>query len=300
MHEARHEFKGVVAAIITPYTDDGEINEEVYRRIVDFNIDAGIDGFWVSGGTGESVLLDDDERIRLAQITVDQARGRAKSIIHVGALTTRSAARIAEGARKAGADAVCCVPPFFYHPADRAIVEHYKAVGEAGDLPLFLYNLPSSTGVEITPPLMERIAEAVPQLAGIKHSVFDLNSFQAFVEMDLAAFIGISGMLLPAMTLGAVGTIDGPPNAFPELFVEVYDAYTKGDLERAQKAQRRASRFNSLIWSSPRRAAFHSCFKTILSARLGVDCGRPRPPLLDLTEEEKRDLLRSVREMGLL
>ena len=195
MHDARREFKGIIAAIVTPYTSDGEINEEAYRKIVDFNIDAGISGFWVAGGTGESVLLDDDERIRLGELTVDQAKGRAKTILHVGALTTRSAARIAEGAARAGAEAIACVPPFFYHPSDKAIVEHYKTVAAAADLPLFLYNLPSSTGVEITPALAEKIAEAVPQLAGIKHSVWDLNSFRAFVEMGLASFIGIWGRM---------------------------------------------------------------------------------------------------------
>ena len=300
MHDARREFKGIIAAIVTPYTSDGEINEEAYRKIVDFNIDAGISGFWVAGGTGESVLLDDDERIRLGELTVDQAKGRAKTILHVGALTTRSAARIAEGAARAGAEAIACVPPFFYHPSDKAIVEHYKTVAAAADLPLFLYNLPSSTGVEITPALAEKIAEAVPQLAGIKHSVWDLNSFRAFVEMGLASFIGISGILLPAMTVGAVGTVDGFPNVFPEVFVEIYDAYMKGNVKRAEEAQQRANRFNRLIWPGPFGVAFHSAFKTIIKERLGIDCGGARRPLLDLTEEQQQDLLNRTRELGLL
>lgn len=299
MHEARHEFKGVVSAIVTPYTADGVINEDAYRRIVEFNIRAGIDGFWVAGGTGESVLLDEEERIRLAEITVDQARGRAKTILHVGALTTRSAARMAEGARKAGADAIACVPPFFYHPSDRAIVEHYRTVAEAADLPLFLYNLPMCTGVEITPPLMAKLIDAVPQLAGIKHSAFNVYNLRLFVEMDLAAFIGMSAILLPAMTLGACGTIDGPPGVWPEPFVEVYNAYVKGDLERAQKTQERAGKLATLVWSSSAfREAFHSAFKTILGARLGLDCGSPRRPLLELDAEEKQELLEKAREIG--
>ena len=300
MHDARHQFKGVVSALIPPFDSNGEINEEAYRKIVDFNIDAGISGFWVAGGTGESVLLDDDERIRLGEITVAQAKGRAKTILHVGALTTRSAARMAEGAAKAGADAVACVPPFFYTPGDKAIVEHYKTVAAAADLPLFLYNLPSCTGVEITPARAEMIAEAVPQLAGLKHSVWDLNSFQMFAEMDMAASIGISAILLPALTLGAAGTIDGFPNVFPETFVEIYDAYQKGDTKRAEAAQKKASSFNRLVFPGPFGVAFHSVFKTVMKERLGIDCGGARRPLLDLTAEQQQDLLTRTRKLGLL
>lgn len=299
MHRARHEFKGVISAIVTPFKND-EIDEEVYRKIVDFNIDAGISGFWVAGGTGESVLLTDEERIRLGQITVEQARKRAKTILHVGALTTRSAARMAEGAAKAGAEAIACVPPFFYHPSDAAIVQHYKTVAAAADLPLFLYNLPSCTGVEITPALAQKIAEAVPQLAGLKHSVWDLNNFQMFVEMGMTSFIGISSILLPALTLGAAGTIDGFPCVFPEPFVEIYEAYQQGDQKRAERAQARINQFNRLVWPGPFGVAFHSVFKTILDERLGVSCGRPRPPLLELTPEQKKDLLERTRKLGLL
>jgi dihydrodipicolinate synthase/N-acetylneuraminate lyase len=300
MHRARHQFKGVISAIITPYDRRGRINEALYRKVVDFNINAGIDGFWVAGGTGESVLLTDEERIRLGQLTVDQARGRAKTILHVGALTTRSAARMAEGAAKAGAEAIAAVPPFFYRPSDKAIVEHYKTVAAAADLPLFLYNLPSCTGVEITPPLASKIAEVVPQLAGIKHSVWDLNNFQGFVQMDLAAFIGISSILVPALSLGGAGTIDGFPCVFPEVFVETYKAYREGDQKRAEQAQKRANGFNHLIWPGPFGSAAHSAFKTVLTERLGEDCGKPRPPLLDLTPSQKRDLLNRVTKLKLM
>ena len=300
MHEARHEFKGVIAAIITPYDSEGNINEDAYRKIVNFNIDAGIDGFWVAGGTGESVLLDDDERIRLGQITVEQAQGRAKTILHAGALTTRSAARIAEAGSKAGADAIACVPPFFYGPSDAAMVEHYKTVAAAADLPFFLYNLPSCTGFEITPSRAEKVAEAVPQLAGLKHSVWDQNNFQSFIDMDMAAFIGISSMLLPTLTLGGVGTIDGFPNVFPEVFVEIYNAYQSGDLKRAEAAQKKANSFNRLVFPGPFHVAFHSAFKTVMRERLGIDCGGARRPLMDLTPEQRQDLLNRTRKLGLL
>ena len=289
-------FRGIYPAIVTPMTPQDELNEEAFRKVMEFNIQAGVHGFWVAGGTGESVMLDDAENNRLAEISADQARGRAKIIMHVGAPTTKRAARMAEFAAGAGVDAICCVPPFFYRRTDEAIVEHYRVVAAAADLPFFSYNLPGSTGVEITPGLMLKIQEGVPQLAGLKHSAVEFSYVRTFVKMGLACFIGRCPLMLPALLVGAVGCIDGPPNMIPEPFVEVWRAYQEGDLERAQAAQDRAVEAVKLIrWDS-----FHAVFKTVLSERLGVDCGSPRPPGQPLPPEDREALLQGLSKLGLL
>ena len=164
------DFEGILPAIITPMGEDGRLNEAAFREVMEYNIQAGVHGFWIAGGTGESVLLDDEENMKIAEIAADQNRGRVNNIMHVGAATTERAAALAEHAAKMGNEAICCVPPFFYRQSDDAIVEHYRIVGEAADLPLFVYNLPQSTGVEITPELMQKIQDRVPQLKGLKHS----------------------------------------------------------------------------------------------------------------------------------
>ena len=203
------EFRGVFPAIITPMTPDGKLNEEAFRQVIEFNIQAGVHGFWVAGGTGESVMLDDEENKRIAEIVVERSRGRVKNIMHVGAPTTARAARMAEHAARAGVEAICCVPPFFYRRTDKEIVEHYRTVAEAADLPLFVYNLPSATGVEITPVLMQKIQEKVPQLVGLKHSAPTLSHVRAFARMGFSCLIGNCRMMLPALTLGAAGCEDG-------------------------------------------------------------------------------------------
>ena len=108
------EFQGLYPAIITPMTADGGLNEDSYRKVMEFNIQAGVAGFWVAGGTGESILLDDEENHRVAEIVADQSQGRVKNIMHIGAPTTTRAAKMAEHAAKVGVEAICCVPPFFY------------------------------------------------------------------------------------------------------------------------------------------------------------------------------------------
>lgn len=290
------EFQGVYPAIITPMTSKDELNEEAFRKVMEFNIQAGVHGFWVAGGTGESVMLDDAENHRLADIAAEQARGRVKIIMHVGAPTTKRAAQMAEYAARAGVDAICCVPPFFYRRTDEAIVEHYRVVAAAADLPFFSYNLPGATGVEITPRLLLKIQEGVPQLAGLKHSAVEFSYVRTFAKMGLACFIGRCPLMLPALLIGAVGCIDGPPNMVPEPFVEVWRAYQEGDLARARSAQDRAIEVVKLIrWDS-----FHAVFKTVLSERLGVDCGNPRPPGQPLPPEERQALLQRLSELKLI
>jgi dihydrodipicolinate synthase/N-acetylneuraminate lyase len=289
------EFKGILPAIITPMTSDGGLNEAAFREVIEFNIQAGVHGFWVAGGTGESVLLDDEENMRIAEIASDQSRGRINNIMHVGAATTARAAKLAEHAARSGVEAICCVPPFFYRQTDEAIVEHYRVVGAAADIPLFVYNLPQSTGVEITPELMKKIQDGVPQLRGLKHSAVTFANVRAFADMGLDCLIGNSMLMLPALTIGATGCVDGPPNMAPELWVEIWNAYEAGDLERAEAAQKRATAVTSLV----REYGLHATAKAVLSERLGIDCGSPRAPGRALTESQRADVLRRAADLGL-
>ena len=231
------EFRGIYPAIITPMRRDGEIDEAAFREVMEYNIRAGVHGFWVAGGTGESILLTEDENGRIAEAAADQNRGRVKNIMHVGAATTAQTIRQAERAARAGVEAICAVPPFFYNGSDDDVVEYYRAVGSATDLPLFIYNLPSATGVEITTDLADRIQDRVPQLAGLKHSALNFGNIVHFANMGLDCFTGSGMLMVSALSLGAAGTVDGPPCAAPEPWVEAWDAYHAGDMKAAEAAQ---------------------------------------------------------------
>ncbi len=290
------DFKGVVAATITPFTPEGRLNEDAFRRVMESNIRAGVDGFWISGGTGESVLLTEDEIIRTAQISAELCKGRATSIVHVGALTTASAVRMARGAGDAGADAVACVPPFFYHPSDQAIIDHYRAVVDAARLPLFIYNQPKYTGVEFTAPLMEKVLRAVPNVAGVKHSAPDFNNIRRFAGMGMAVFTGSGSLFLAALTAGAVGVVDGPLTVAPELWVNAYRSFKQGDLKTAQEYQGKA---NVLIDLAARYGMQATC-KALVDARMDMDCGVPRLPIPALSNDDRRELIAAARAAGVL
>ena len=289
------EFEGAVPALVTPMTPDDAFNEEAFRKLVEYNINAGAHGFWMAGGSGESIMLDDDENGRIAEASVDQSAGRARIIMHVGAPTTARAARMAERAARAGVDAICCVPPFFYRISDDDIAEHYRTVAAAADLPLFIYNLPSCTGVEITPQLAARVQDRVPQLLGLKHSAPFIGHVRSFAKMGLRCFIGNSTLMLPALTMGAIGCVDGPPSLAPEVWVEIYEAYKAGDLPRSEQAQSRAAEIAGLFqWGN-----YHATIKALLSHRLGIDLGTPRAPQRGLSKENHTMVIKEAEAIGL-
>ena len=288
-------YEGIFPAIATPMSSDGTLNETAFREVMEFNIQAGVGGFWVAGGNGESVLLSDEENMRIAEIASDQNRGRINNIMHVGAPTTERAVKLAEHAAKAGAEAICCVPPFFYRQTDEAIVEHYKAVAASADLPFYVYNLPQSTGVEITVELMQKIQDGVPQLAGLKHSSINFANVREWVKMDLKCFIGSSMLMVPALSIGAVGCIDGPPCAAPELWVAIWKSWQAGNINEAMNAQKKASSFTELM----REAGVHSGTKAVLTERLGIDCGSGRLPNPPLEGKRRENILQRVADLGI-
>jgi 4-hydroxy-tetrahydrodipicolinate synthase len=291
------KFEGILPALITPNDADGNLNEDAFRKVLEFNLDAGVHGFWVAGGTGECILLSDEENRRVATVTAETVGDRAKIIMHVGAPTTERSVALAKHASEVGCHAICCVPPFFYRRSDDEIVKHYQAVGAAADLPLFVYNLPSATGVEITPDLMGKIQDGVPQLRGLKHSALPFANIWKFAQMGLDCMTGSCLLMLPGLTIGATGCVDGPPNALPELWVAIWDKYQAGDLAGAKEAQHRAR----VAWESvsvPGRG-FHAAIKAAVSERIGVDCGPPRSPGEPLSAEQATTLREVLQKLAL-
>jgi dihydrodipicolinate synthase/N-acetylneuraminate lyase len=291
------EFKGMFPAPPTPVTDDGKIHEKALRALLEDNITHGANGFWMAGSTGEGPILTEDQRDAVARISGEVCRGRALVIMHVGAISTAAAVKAATSARASGCAAVCCVPPFFFPSSERSRIDHYKAVADAaGDLPFFVYNLPQLTQVETVPALMEKFMRAIPTLKGLKHSAPNFSDIRVFADMGLICFSGNGAFPLPALTMGAVGSIDAPLALAPWHYAELFAAWEEGDLARAKTLQDGVRKYVQLVWMFG--APAHVC-KVVLSARLGIDCGRPIPPVNALDDDEMQEVLRSARSLGL-
>jgi dihydrodipicolinate synthase/N-acetylneuraminate lyase len=291
------EFKGVFPAPPTPLTQDGRVHEKALRALLEDNIAHGANGFWMAGSTGEGPILADEQRDTVARVAGETCRGRALVIMHVGAMSTASAVRAAGTARAAGCAAVCCVPPFFFPSSERSRIEHYKAVADAaGDLPFFVYNLPQLTQVETGPALMEKFMRAIPTLKGLKHSAPSFEDIRVFADMGLMCFSGNGAFPLPALTMGGVGSIDAPLALAPWHYAELFSAWEASDMAHAQALQDGVRKYVDLVWMFG--APAHVC-KTVLSVRLGIDCGRPIPPVNSLTDDEQHEVLRVAQSLGL-
>jgi len=290
------EYKGVFPAPPTPVTDIGLVHEQALRALLEDNITHGANGFWMAGTTGEGPILTDEQRDTVARVSAEVCRGRALVIMHVGAISTASAVRAARNARAAGCDAVCCLPPFFFPTSDRSRIEHYKAVADAaGDLPFFVYNLPQLTQVETVPALMEKFVREIPTLKGLKHSAPNFADIRVFADMGLTCFSGNGAFPLPALTMGAVGTIDAPLSLAPWHYAELFSAWEAADLARAQSLQEGVRQYVDLVWMFN---AMADVCKAVLTARLGIDCGRSIPPVNRLSEFERREVLRVADSLG--
>jgi dihydrodipicolinate synthase/N-acetylneuraminate lyase len=290
------EFKGVFPAPPTPISPDGSVNEKALRALLEDNISHGVNGFWMAGSTGEGPILTDEQRETVARVSGEVSQGKALVIMHVGAISTASAVRAAKKAKEYGCAAVCCVPPFFFRTTDRSRIDHYKAVADAADgLPFFVYNLPQLTQVETAPALMEKFMREVPTITGLKHSSVNFPDIRAFADMGLKCFSGNGALPLPALTMGAVGTVDAPLSIAPWHYVELFRSWERGDMARAQELQDGVGAIVKLVRMY--ESAPHVC-KAILSERIGIDCGRPIPPVNSLTDEEKAEVLRVARSLG--
>lgn len=292
------EWSGVFPANPTPVHADGRINEEALRAIFEDNLSHGVGGFWVAGSTGEGPVMSEQQRETTARVAGETISGRGLSIMHVGAVSTESAAKAAKAAAESGNDAICCVPPFFFRGGDQMTIDHYKRVADAADgLPFFVYNLPQLTQVEFTPELMAKVVDAVPTVIGLKHSAPTFGNIREFADMGLKCFSGNGAIPLPALTMGAVGTVDAPLSLAPWYYSELHDAWERGDFATAQRLQDGAKQIVDVVRMFGAPAAVT---KMILSERLGIDCGNPIPPVADLTDEQRPIVMAAAKEAGLL
>lgn len=285
-------FGGIIPALITPYQHDGEVHERSLVRIVREAMDAGVDGFYVGGSTGEAFLLTYRERTRLFEIVVDEVAGACPVICHVGAVGTREAVELGLHARSCGADAVSAVPPFYYAFSLDEIKAHYIAIADAVELPLILYNFPALTGVTLDSATVGQLF-AHPWISGIKHTSPDLYQLERMksAHPGLSILNGHDEVFLASLALGADGAIGSTYNFMADVFIRMRRLYECGDTAGAYSLQQRANR----IISTLQQVGVFRGIKHILEGR-GIECGGCRAPFRTLTESERRAIDEVMQE----
>lgn len=286
------KIEGIITALLTPFVN-GKVNEQALRDHVDFQIENGVHAIFPCGTMGEGPLMNAEQRRRVAEIVIDQAGGRVPVIVHVGSIGTATALGLAKHAEDAGADAVSSICPYYF-PHDRvSVINYYKSLSEATDLPVFIYNNPGLTKFNITPDMVEEIAKS-PNVVGVKDSSRSLPQITQIIRRlgkDFIVLIGGCWLLLPALAVGARGCVSSISNIFPDTVVEIYKAFQKGDLMWARNAHKRVT----AIWETLSRGPYISTHKEALRL-LAHDLGEVLGPLREMTDQEKKKLREDLRE----
>jgi len=229
-------FSGALSALITPFRG-GEVDEKAYRDLIEWQIQAGIDGIVPCGSTGESATLSHEEHDRVITIAVNQVKRRVPVVAGTGSNATAEAIRLTAHAREVGADGVLMISPYYNKPTQEGIYQHYKAVAAEVDIPIVVYNIPGRTGSNIAPETIARLAE-IKQVVAVKEAsgVMDQTSdIRRLCGDRIAILSGDDSLTLPIMALGGKGVIATISNVMPREIHELAAAGLSGDFARARE-----------------------------------------------------------------
>jgi 4-hydroxy-tetrahydrodipicolinate synthase len=229
------KFEGVYTALVTPFAADGSVDWKALRRLVDFQVEAGVAGLVPVGTTGESPTLEGGECREVIRVVVEQARGRVPVIAGAGSNCTAEAVHYAKDAKEVGAQATLQVTPYYNKPTPDGLLQHFRAVADAVDLPLVVYNIPGRTGKNIENPVMLEMAKH-PRIRAVKEASGDINQVMDLIAAkppDFAVLSGDDNLVYPIVTLGGTGVISVASNLVPDRMTAFVGALLKGDLVSA-------------------------------------------------------------------
>ncbi len=290
-------FRGVATALVTPMLPGGDIDTDALRRLVEFQITHGVNGLVPCGTTGESATLSHPEHHHVMDIVAEQAAGRVPIIVGAGSNSTREAISLTQHARAIGASAALSVAPYYNKPTQQGFFEHYKAIAEAVDIPIFVYNVPGRTGSNISAETILRLSE-IPGIAGVKEASGNIPQVMEILRHRPNHFSVLSGddaLTLPMMALGGDGVISVVANEVPEEFSAMVRCCLEGDFLRARTIHERLLDLMNanFIESNPIPA------KSALSM-MGMIHEVYRLPLTTLSMDHKFKLRRVLEELSLV
>jgi len=291
--------EGIIPPLTTPFTADGQVYVKGLRELVDFQCAAGAHGLFICGTYGSGPIMTLAQRKQVHEVVVDQAAGRLTVIAHVGTPSTAQSVELAQHAQSVGADAVASIPPYYHSHDELDVAAYMTALVGAVDLPVFIYNNPKTSGFNVTPKFLRQLAGL--GVAGVKDSNFRYIDFTHMVLAmeDAPGFqfvVGTEGFALAGWMAGAQGCVSGLANVFPELMVELWEAYKAGAYDKAASLQMRVNKARQILHIPSSTNA--ACY-AVLKAR-GVDGGFPIAPILWVTAESEKKMLAAYAEMGLL
>jgi len=289
-------FAGSLTALLTPFKD-GHLDEPALQKFVQWQIDQGTKGVIPCGTTGESPTLSHEEDMRVTSLTVEVAAGKVPVIAGTGSNSTEEAISLSRHAKEAGADAILVVAPYYNKPTQEGLYQHFKAIHDAVDLPLVLYNIPGRSIVDISVATMARLA-ALPNIVGVKDATGDLKrpaETRLAIGPDFCQLTGEDPMVMPFLGAGGHGCISVTSNVAPKLCAELHEAWGKGDLETARQINDRLYPLHHALFaeSSPGPVKY-------AASLLGLCQNELRLPLVTIEPKTEKLVYSAMVHAGLI
>jgi 4-hydroxy-tetrahydrodipicolinate synthase len=289
-------FEGIMTALITPLRD-GRVDEEALRRLVDWQVESGVHGLVPCGTTGESATLSHEEHERVIDVVIEQAAGRVPVIAGTGSNSTWETLNLTRHAAGAGASAALLITPYYNRPTQEGLYRHFEAVAKEVDIPIVLYNVPSRTGVNLEPKTVGRLCK-IDNVVGLKDAGPGIKQTLDTIDAcggEIAILSGDDFSNLAILAVGGRGAISVSSNVAPRLGAEVYNAWDRGDCDRARQLQQKLHPLNQCMFVEtnpiPAKWAVH---------RLGMCADEVRLPLTPLSEEFRPRVEAAMEKLGLL
>jgi len=289
-------FKGSIVAIVTPFKK-GKVDEKALGDLINWHIKEGTGAIVPCGTTGESATLDYEEHYRVVQFTVQAVKGRVPVIAGTGANSTDETIMITREAKKAKADAALIVAPYYNKPTQEGLYRHYKAVAEAVNIPIVLYNVPGRTAVNILPPTVARLAD-IKNIVAIKEATGDMKQVSEVIRLCGDRITVLSGddfTTLPLLALGGKGVISVSANVAPRLVSDMCLFWEKGKLDEARKVHYRLEPLNASMFIETNPIPV----KTAL-AMMGKIREEFRLPLCEMASANKEKLGKVLKDLNLV
>lgn len=290
-------FHGAIVALVTPFQGD-QLDEQGLIDLIEFQIAGGTHGIVPCGTTGESATIDFDEHKRVIDLTVKTVNGRVPVVAGTGANNTLEAIELTESAKESGADAVLSVVPYYNKPSQEGLYLHFRRIAEAVDIPMFLYNVPGRTVVNMLPETVARLAE-IDNIIGIKEASGSLEQISDVIRRCPEDFIVLSGddfTAMPTVSIGGKGVISVISNVWPSAMSQMMEAALTGNDQRARELHYRMFELMKLMFCEPNPVPA----KKGLELMGKIESGLPRLPLAPMGGANLEKLQAAMRQAGLI
>ena len=284
----------ILTAIVTPFKADGSVDIERFRALASFLVENGSDGLVVTGTTGESPTLSDEERFALWEAALDEVGDRASVVAGTGTYSTEHSVHLTERAHELGVDAFLVVTPYYNKPPVRGIVEHFRAIAAVSDRPIIVYNIPGRVVLNLEPEAIAQLAE-IPTVRAVKQANDDLGQARRFVDMGLDLYAGDDDIVLPFVELGGLGGVCVHTHVVGPQVKEMISRFRGGDVEGARALDAELRPSIELLRVAPNPIAIKAALHL-----LGHDVGGLRLPLVEATAEEREAVRGCLERLGLL